>query len=420
MNFRRKAIQDTGVYQHHDLSGQPLPEFSARVWVGQSPHRVRTFRKLAAKTAKAAIKEAATGDWQPKADLFDGLIDQWLEAGCPGRKVAPKDLRQVNLSLPWLRKYFGKFKKDEIRPKHLPGYSAWRRKAIRRGTGRRTVMLDWGVLSNIHHYGVEIGELDFNYIYRARERVQVKIRHASAVMPHNAEEIHQVAGYFLTSWRSEVMGWLSFFSEFTGNRHSELLRLDLNAGRNQSGHLEWFTTEQIKERSDGFVGKLHIERSKHGINPWIGIGPEFAEMIAAFRNWHKTRFGIGRPGQPHWYFPGEYGKLLAANSFNHALNRATQVLGLPKINPHGFRAFYATKRARDGDRTIDIAYAMGDRSVAMVERTYILDPTGAKLWWVPADGVPAWQSWLPEKPARSGHILDTFGLSEKDHQRKSL
>ena len=363
-------------------------------------HHRLTWRALTATSAKAAQREAARKDWIAKADSFAELANHWARAGHPGRKGMPRSERMAKLSLPWLLKYFGKFRADEIRLKHLPDYAVWRKRQMRRASaGGRMIDLDLTTLSNILHYGVKLGVLEINYIYRARDKFSRSQRHAHQVMPESAEEIHRLAARFLEDRRSEVMAWLSFFSEFTGLRHSELLRLDLKSTQpHQPGYLHWFTKAEREARTDGLLGQLHLgQRSKNGVNPYADIGPEFAEMIRAFLNWHRTRFKPV-PGDKHrWFFPGRMvDECLAPDSFGHALRRGTRELALHHITPHGFRAFFATKHLRDGKRPVEIAYDMGDRTVELVEHIYTGNVKGAKLWWVPADGLPAWQNWLPQ------------------------
>lgn len=380
-----------GAYEEQTGDGVATGRYRVRVEIN---HR-RTWRKLKATGRRAAIKEANAQDWLANADTLAELAKQWASAGYPGRKGPPKSDRQAKLALPWLLKYFGKFRSDEIRLKHLPDYAAWRRRHTKRGGGGRTVDLDLAALSNLLHYGVKQGVLDINFIYRARDRFQGRARPAYEVMPASAEVIHQIAAEFFGTVKSEVMGWLALFSEFTGNRHSELLRLDLNSRNpNEPGYIQWFNEAECQARTDGLIGQLHLgERSKGGVNPWCDIGPEFGEMIRVFLAWQKSRHPDR--GQKHrWFFPNCQGDLIAANSFNHALYRAVKDLELPLITPHGFRAYFATKQMRDGKRPVEIAYDMGDRTVSLIEKTYVGNIKGPKLWWVPADGLPAWQNWL--------------------------
>jgi integrase len=68
-------------------------------------------------------------------------------------------------------------------------------------------------------------------------------------------------------------------------------------------------------------------------------------------------------------------------------------LNLPQITPHGFRSYFATKLHRDGKRDEDIAAAIGDRTVSLVQNTYRECPGGEKLGWLPSNGIPGWRRW---------------------------
>jgi integrase len=399
MKLTRKAIPSTGVYQHfHD--GVAVTEFSARVVIN---HR-QTWRKLVATNLKKAITEAHQAEYSAKSKSFSALAQLWVDAGCSGKKKRPDavQLAAAKKRADSLVKFFGKFRADEIRLHHLPQYREWRvRQLIRSNSGGRTVDLDLVTLSNILRYGVFAGMLEFNFVRADRPRYQTDPRHAREVMPASAEEIHKIAEALFVHVRSQVMGWLSLFSEFTGCRTSELLRLRTDAKTDRdAGFITWFTTDQIKDRDDGIIGQLSLgRRSKNGMNPYSKVGPEFGDMLKAFQRWHATMFGVD---DTNWFFPGQnFHQPVSAGSLGHALVRVTKDLSLPHITPHGFRAYYATKRLRDGARTVEIAAEMGDKTVELINKIYADNPDGAKLWWTPADGLPAWQAWLPKESAAS-------------------
>lgn len=384
-------------------------------WARPFINRKRTWRKLKAISDRKAILEANRTEWTPRAATFAGLAEIWLAAGCPGKKRAPMSPPQCEPEkkrIKTLVRHFGQFRCDEIRHKHLDAYAHWRMKQVKRGKqgGGCTVRLDLVTLSNILRYGVLHGHLEFNFIERGRQPYHRNPRHARQVMPASAEIIHRIAEKLLFDIRSEVHAWHCFFAEFTGCRTSELLRLRLDAKTTtEAGYIEWLTKKEIAERHDDIIGHLYLgRRSKNGMNPWAKIGPEFAQMIRAFLHWHKTRFGTDDKSE--WYFPGRFSsERIAKNSFGHALTRVVKNLKLAHITPHGFRAFYATKRLRDGARTVEIAAEMGDKTVALVETIYADNPDGKKLWWAPADGLPAWHNWVPPKKTKPVDSLWTTG-----------
>jgi len=396
---KRTAI-GCGVYQ------DPSGGYWARPIIS---HR-RTWRKLKAKSNRKAMVEANTGEFAAKSRRFSSLAQLWMDSGCPGKRgkcPVGTHLTEARARAISLNGFFGKFGIDEIQMIHLPAYADWRRRRMVRkaNTGGRTVDIDLVTLSNIMRFAVMRGELKFNYVRSDRPRYQENIRHARSVMPESAEIIHQIAGELLQSVKSEVMGWLCFFSEFTGCRTSELLRLRTDAkNKLEAGFIEWLTPAELNERADDVLGHLYLgRRSKNGLNPWSKINAEFADMIRAFQAWHKLRFV--RKDAP-WFFPGTgAADVIVPGSFGHALKRVTKGFNLEHITPHGFRAFYATKRLRDGARPVDIAAEMGDKTVALIETIYADNAGGKKLWWTPADGVPAWTEWTTRNE------VDSFGTT---------
>lgn len=377
----RRAITGAGVFQHY-RDGQPLPEFSVRLTFN---HR-RTWRKLEARTLKKAIAEVRETPFSNNPRTFEKVCRAWLAAGCPGKRRKLMELTQPRRSADWLMRYFGSFRVDEIRMRHLKPYHDWRKTFIHRGPGGRTVDLDLTTLSIILHHAVEQGWLDTNPIYRGRRRFVENSRKAREVMPQDAETIHALARQMFQIPRDAVHGWHAFFAMFTGCRTSELLRLRVDAANaEQPGFVEWLAPEHIAERKDDVVGALYLgRRSKHGTDPWAKIGPEFKEMLECFLDWRR---GAAAGGQ--WFFPASAAGT-SLGGFGAALNRATKRLGLSHITPHGFRAYYATKRRRDGARSEEIAAEMGDKTVSLINDTYAANPNGRKLFWLPKTGKPAW------------------------------
>lgn len=360
----------------------------------------RTWRRLKAIKLRAAIAEVANTKWEAPAGTLAELADLYTAARCPNRKLEPREetfTQAETARVTRLKAFFGRLPAASIRLADLPRYKDWRIRQIKKAVGgERTVDLDLVTLSNILSYGVATGQLEFNYISRGRPcyRRAADIRHSRAVAPASAEIIHRLALHFFDTQRSEVFGWQALFAAFTGCRTSELLRLRLDADApGEPGHVAGNIL---------FLG----QRSKHGIDPWVNIFPEFAAMLTAHRRWHAELY----PESP-WYFPGRYpGQPVDRHAFGHALRRACAALGLPHVTPHGFRSFYVTKRRSDGLTDTQIAGEIGDKTVALMQRTYGARPanwTGGKvLTWLPSDSLPAWQKWLPSSPSKPAPISD--------------
>ncbi|MFO1514270.1 MAG: hypothetical protein U1F83_15390 [Verrucomicrobiota bacterium] len=383
----KRSSKGGGVYQ------SAVGRYWARPWINGR----RTWRVLAATTARAAFKEVADASWRESADTVAALAKLWLDADCPNSRLEPQPHRVAAQAkrVENLLCYFGKQHPDDVRLTLLPAYAAWRKRRCRKSTGERTVDMDLVTLSNVLTYGVLKGICEFNAIRtnRPKYRKASDVRHARVVMPPSADAIHQLADYFFSDFRSEVFGWQALFAMFTGTRTSELLRLRTDARTiDDPGFIQWARNP----KPDGPLGLLHIQRSKHGMNPEVIIGAEFADMLACHKRWRLDRY----PRNP-FYLPGKLDKTpVESTSFGHALRRACRDIGLPHITPHGFRAYYVTKRRSDGVPDTIIASEIGDATVSLMHTTYGDRPKswlgGEPLGWMPAAGLPAWARWQPE------------------------
>lgn len=352
---------------------------------------------MKADTQRAAIKEATSTDYFDKHDTLAALAKPWLASDCPNSRLErrPGMVKLQTRIVANLVEFFGSRQVREIRPVMIPAYAAWRQKKCHKGTGDRTVDLDLVTLSCILTFGVLNGQLDQNPIKYCRPKYSKSsdVSHARERMPATATVIHRLADAFFGNVRSEVFGWVCLFSMFTGCRRSELVKLRMDAGGvADPGFVQWRPQTAAAEPGAP-LGLLHIERSKHGTNPEVIIGPEFANMIASHRRWHAARF----PENPY-YFPGRDGrKAVDIGSFGHALRRQCADLGLLHISPHGFRSYYVTKRRSDGVADQMIAAEIGDATVALMATTYGQRPKswigGEALGWLPKDGLPAWARW---------------------------
>ena len=51
---------------------------------------------------------------------------------------------------------------------------------------------------------------------------------------------------------------------------------------------------------------------------------------------------------------------------------------------------------RDGKTHAEVAGIIGDKTAALIGSTYADAPGGAKLFWLPTKGLPAWSLWQAE------------------------
>jgi len=389
MKLVRKAIPDTGVYQHH-VDGKPISEFSVRPFIG----RKRTWRKLEAISLRKAIIEANKEEWRPRAKNFAAIAELYIARDCPSLRNPDRSdnfIKEETFRANKLIQFFGDFTGEEIDLPLLIKYKDWRLKHLRKSTdgkrdvkkhGLRAVVKDGNTLSNILNFAVAEGLITVNKVYRGRPNYakSQNVRHCREVAPESADVIHQLADALMNQVKSEVLAWQLLFAMFTGCRTSELLRLRLDAkNEDHAGYI-----------ADGY---LYLNRSKGGVDEYSVIGTEFAQMIECFQRWHRKRHP-----ERQWFFPSHMGdQPVSANALNHALTRLCPRLKLPHITPHGLRSYYVTKRRSDGAKEIVIAGEIGDQTVGLLQSTYGKRPRnwhgGKALKWVPEEGLPAWHRW---------------------------
>jgi integrase len=384
-------------------------------WIRPFVNGKSTWKKLASIALREAQREARalkTDHERAKLGLCDDplstasrtlteLAERYLNAGAPNSRLEQRHRLAVEVErarLANLLEYFGKRDPNEIRLKDLPDYAKWRMKSVKRGTGHRTVEMEWVSLSNVLNYGVHTGEVEFNYIKQNRPRLcltnpkagstAVKIRHSREVAPASGDELHRIAAWLFACHRSEAIGWFVLFAAMTGCRRSELIRLRLDA---------------TSPEQPGFVSGnyLFVSRSKSGVNPYVLIHPALARCIEAHRLWHSARYS-----KVHWYFPGRDPKQpLEGSSVSHAMAAASEALQLPPRTPHGLRSFFATVRRAAGASDAQIAAEMGDRTVAVIHAHYGDRPAnwtgGIALDWSPSQSTDAWSDVLAQSTVQS-------------------
>jgi integrase len=390
------------------------PESSGEFWARPTINGRRTWRKLQAVSKTAAIREAAVTTFAEKTILFRDLAADYLQAGCPNRRLEPRPVQACkthSANLVHLVAYFGALKPVEIRIPSLRGYRDWRLKRIVRKTfsGDRTVDLDLVTLSNVLAYAVATEQIPENPVQHGRPRYRRPrdVRHSRDMAPASANEIHAIARFLFSNSRSETMGWQVLWQSMTGCRTSELLRLRIDAKTpDDPGHI-----------SGGylFLGR----RSKGGVNPYALLWPELQSMLPHFLAWHADR----HPGNP-WFFPGRIkGASLYSQALGHALPRATLSLNLPRRCPHGFRSYYVTKRRGDGATDAQIAAEIGDKTVDLIRSTYGDRPAqwvgGTPLTWLPTSGMPpAWEHFQsPTKsPSNEPFHINRYDSGDSDNR----
>lgn len=396
----------SGAYQERRVTaqgrlGKPTGAYRARPMVNGR----RTWRGLVATEKDAAKREAAAQEWRPLGESLSGLATLYMSAGCPTRKhswqrgsdsfidAEERHIKQLN-------RFFGKKSFADATPLAATEYFAFRTHGAPAGRLTRAVDKELQTLVNIKSYAVfsDAKRFPYNDLLHHRPRFHNTKTHARDRMPESAAVIHALADAFLRRAESEVFAWLTWFSMFTGCRQSELLRLRVDAAEQESGFVRRTAAFDVPDHRGIYraVGYLDLGRrskvvsdalrKKDGLNPECPLWPEFAQMLDCFQRWHQQRYP-----DCEYYFPGATGAgPVDECSFNHALTRECRRQNLKHITPHGFRSYFATKLHRDGFADEDIAAAIGDKTVAVVQNTYRDRRSGERLSWLPPEGLPGW------------------------------
>ena len=393
---------------------------AGRFWIRPEIAGRRTWRKLRALKLKYARDEASgllvahrrsiSGECRSpltRGQDFASVAESYIGADCPNSRGEPRDARFVELEesrLSNLTKFYGKWPLDDIKLPSLMDYKQWRVKRVSRGTGCRTVEMEWVTLSNVINYALRHGWVHFNFIRSGRPRLRsnnpgrsskaVRIQHCRQFAPADGNELNLLAEYFFAGRQSsQSIGFQMLFEAFTGCRTSEARRLRMDAAN---------------EDQPGFIqgNHLFLARSKHGVNPFVLITDELQDFIECHRTWHCQTHP-----ESAWWFPGrvpsqpsEELKPLGVLALNAGLRRATRDLRLPKRTAHGLRSFYATRRRGDGATEAQIAAEMGITSIALLEQVYGSRPPNwqgqKKITMAPDNAIPAWHRWKPKSQER--------------------
>lgn len=364
-----------------------------------SLHGRRTWRRLKARKLRPALRELVTTTFAPGADSFSQVADLYIQRGCPTKhtrwQAAPDKFRLEEV---WragkLKAFFRTRKVATIDLASLVDYHRWRTRGKTPGALGRSVDKETQTLSNILNFAVfDLRTIVSNPIRSNRPRFGVVQSRARDRMPESADIIHAVANHLFAQPRTEVHAWHCYFAMFTGCRTNELLRLRLDAAPGAAGYIQWqVSRDNLSPLYADAVALLHLQRSKSGLNPWTIVGPEFGQMLRGFLYWHAQRF----PENPH-YFPSPFGGVMGEKQFGRAVTAAVTELQLPAhVTPHGFRAYYVTKRRRDLVPDPVVAAEIGDKTVSLVSSTYGETPGQGRLSWLPKEGLPAWLRWRSE------------------------
>jgi len=289
------------------------------------------------------------------------LIDDYLEAGMPTRKMRPKrpaTITNEKACLKPIRAYFGTRQAAAMVLADADKYRDWRlsggffadnsadekrKRLARMKTGTRSVDLELTILGNVFNLAMRRGLLRLNPLAgRGRYSVAEDIRHCREVAP-TPEGLKQIE-YWLRERNEQGAADVVCFLAFSGLRIGEAMPLDWEA-------VDW--GDKV----------IHVQREKRGIMPWVPILPEMESLL------HDMR----KRAVSHLLFPSPFDPETVRDdsAIRHRLSAACRGLGIAHVTPHGLRSYFVTQARQSGLSDAEIAMLIGDKTgPAIVALTY--------------------------------------------------
>jgi integrase len=289
------------------------------------------------------------------------LIDSYIEAGMPTRKMRPKrpaTITNEKACLKPIRSFFSGMQAAAISSGDCDKYRDWRlsggyfatenpdeqrKRMARMKKGTRSVDLELTILGNVFNLAVRRGLLRSNPLHgRGRYSVAEDVRHCREVAP-TPEGLRQIE-YWLRRRNEQGAADTVCFIAFSGLRIGEALPLDWEA-------VDW---------SDRVI---HVQREKRGIMPWVPILPEMEGLLRDMEKRSKSHLLFPSPFDPD--------KVRDDSAIRHRLSAACRDLGIPHVTPHGLRSYFVTQARQSGLSDAEIAMLIGDKTgPAIVALTY--------------------------------------------------
>ena len=288
------------------------------------------------------------------------IVDAYLKAGCPTRKMQAKSPCTVKNEVYFLnpvRAYFGDKSAATLTVNDCDEYRKWRSdgnyvaKFLLRGKartmqtrgGNRAVDLELTILCNALNLAMRRNQLKANPLAgRSRYTQASEIRHCREVAP-TPDGLRTIASW-LRGNGEPAMADLVCFLAYSGLRIGEALPLkwaDVNWG------------EQI----------MQVKREKRGIMPWVPLGPALEALLRDMQ---------GRAGG-ELLFPAPFkpGASLDSSAVRRRIIAACNASRIGLVTPHGLRSYFVTQARQSGLTDADIAMLIGDKTgPAIIAHTY--------------------------------------------------
>jgi integrase len=289
------------------------------------------------------------------------LIDGYIEAGCPTRKMQAKaatTIKNEKFFLSPVRAYFGDTAAATVTVGDCDRYRDWRLsggyvstfkvrgghpRTLKTSGGNRSVDLELTVLANVFNLAVRRAVLQSNpFVGRGRYSLASEVRHCREVAP-TPEGLKKIENW-LRARNEHAVADLVCFLAFSGLRIGEALPLEWNA-------VNW--GEEI----------LQVKREKRGITPWVPILSEMKALLRAMETRRTSHLLFASPFDPNT--PRD------VSAVRHRITAACSRLKIGHVTPHGLRSYFVTQARQSGLTDAEIAMLIGDKTgPAIIAHTY--------------------------------------------------
>ncbi len=288
------------------------------------------------------------------------IIDAYLKAGCPTRKMQAKSPCTVKNEIYFLnavRAYFADMAAATLTLDDCDKYREWRSsggyvaKFMMRGKaqtmqthgGNRAVDLELTVLCNALNLATRRNQLKANPLAgRSRYTQASEIRHCREVAP-TPHGLKKIATWLRENGEFAVADLVCFLA-YSGLRIGEALPL-------KWADVNW--SEQI----------MQVKREKRGIMPWLPLVPALESLL---RDMQKR-------GSGELLFPAPFkpGSTLNRSAVRRRIMAACAGAGIGLVTPHGLRSYFVTQARQSGLTDAEIAMLIGDKTgPAIIAHTY--------------------------------------------------
>lgn len=358
---RRFEYIGPGLYRRNSTIYARVWEDGKRTWRSTDTNDPDTARKILKQWRKdVVLKEHGimpkVAALELKSMTVDAVVDNYLKAGLPDRKMrqkSPTTVHSEQSNLARVRAYFGPRRAVTLTMKDCDAYRDWRgsggykwkqgEKDRASKAGTRLVDIELQALGNALALAVRQGKVKSNPLAgRARYHREEDTRHCREVAPTPAEL--QTIETTLRQGGRGVIADCIMFQAFSGLRINELLPLDWEA-------VEWGNEV------------IHVQREKRGINPWVPILPEMKRLLISMQARAKN----------HLLFPSmrDASRPVPYVTVAKTLAKLCKDLKMKHATTHGLRSYFVTQCRQAGLSDADIAALIGDKSgPAIIARTY--------------------------------------------------